>query len=111
MASNVKGNTKKSIVSAMFFVAYCVGCIIGPQLWQAEDAPRYTKGCISSIVSWGLLIVTYICYYFYLRNENKKRAAVVAVSEEMTGKSSEHVGVAVDSDMTDRQDLKFLYTL
>ncbi|KAL1862441.1 hypothetical protein VTK73DRAFT_6882 [Phialemonium thermophilum] len=27
MASNVKGNTKKSIVSAGFFISYCVGCI------------------------------------------------------------------------------------
>lgn len=30
-ASNVKGNTKKSTVSAIFFVAYCVGCIVSPQ--------------------------------------------------------------------------------
>src|SRR6266536_4846375 len=41
IASNVKGNTKKSAVSAVFFVGYCTGCIVGPQLWQAQDAPRY----------------------------------------------------------------------
>lgn len=27
IASNVKGNTKKSVVSAGFFISYCVGCI------------------------------------------------------------------------------------
>ena len=27
VASNVKGNTKKSVVSAGFFIFYCVGCI------------------------------------------------------------------------------------
>lgn len=26
VASNVKGNTKKSVVSGVFFVAYCTGC-------------------------------------------------------------------------------------
>ncbi|KAF2092588.1 MFS general substrate transporter [Rhizodiscina lignyota] len=114
MASNVKGNTKKSVVSAVFFVAYCVGCIIGPQLWQAQDAPRYTKGCISSIVSWSLLVITYLGYYFYLRGQNKKRTRLIAISEESEiaeGKTHDHLGVEVDSDMTDRQDLKFLYTL
>ncbi|CCF40729.1 hypothetical protein CH063_11216, partial [Colletotrichum higginsianum] len=49
MASNIKGNTKKSVVSAIFFIFYCIGCIVGPQLWQKQDAPRYTKGCITSI--------------------------------------------------------------
>lgn len=41
IASNVKGNTKKSVVSGIFFIGYTTGCICGPQLWQAVDAPRY----------------------------------------------------------------------
>lgn len=31
--------------------------------------------------------------------------------EAAEGKDLDNVGVAVDSDLTDRQDLKFLYTL
>lgn len=115
IATNVKGNTKKSAVSALFFVGYSVGCISGPQLWQAKDAPRYIKGCISSLVSWSLLIVTFVVYYFYLKRENRKRMAlllaVVEESEIDGGKTEDHVGVEVDSDLTDWQDLKFLYTL
>ncbi|KAH8817061.1 major facilitator superfamily domain-containing protein [Xylogone sp. PMI_703] len=117
IASNVKGNTKKSIVSNMFFIGYTTGCIIGPQLWQAQDAPRYTKGCISSIVSWGLLLITYATHYFYLKRENKKRAEMVAQIEsgagvaDDTGKPRDHIGVEVNSDITDRQDLRFVYHL
>lgn len=115
MATNVKGNTKKSVVSSLFFIGYSVGCISGPQLWQAQDAPRYTKGCISSLISWALLVLTYAGYYFYLRHENKKRTALVSAVVEETGtndgKVEEHVGVEIDSDLTDKQDLKFLYTL
>jgi MFS transporter, ACS family, allantoate permease len=54
MASNVKGNTKKSVVSAGFFICYCIGCIIGPQAWLSADAPRYIKGCSRSVASWAL---------------------------------------------------------
>lgn len=115
IATNVKGNTKKSTVSAIFFVGYSVGCISGPQLWQAVDAPRYTKGCISSLVSWALLVVTFAVYYFYLKWENKKRAALslsmTAEGEGSGEKMKSHVGIELDSDLTDRQDLRFLYTL
>ena len=113
-ASNVKGNTKKSTVSAVFFVAYCVGCIVGPQLWQAEDAPRYVKGCISSIVSWVLLIVTYSTYYMVLKRENTRRDRLAQVEgDELTAKQEEQaqIGVSVESDRTDRQDLRFRYML
>ncbi|KAK4927164.1 hypothetical protein LTR49_006080 [Elasticomyces elasticus] len=111
-ASNVKGNTKKSTVSAIFFIAYCTGCIAGPQLWQAEDAPRYMKGLISSVVSWVLLIMTYTTYYFVMTRENARRdrlAAAVIVDEKVD--ASAQLGVATDSDMTDREDLKFRYTV
>jgi ACS family allantoate permease-like MFS transporter len=115
IATNVKGNTKKSAVSAIFFIGYSIGCISGPQLWQAKDAPRYTKGCISSLVSWALLVVTFAVYYLYLRRENTKRAAIVlAVTEEIVadGKTTDNnTGVELDSDLTDWQDLKFMYTL
>lgn len=116
IATNVKGNTKKSAVSALFFVGYSIGCISGPQLWQAPDAPRYIKGCISSLISWSLLVVIFVIYYFYRRWENKRRAAIVmAVVEETPAdnrnlKDEGHIGVEVDSDLTDRQDLKFIYS-
>ena len=115
IATNVKGNTKKSVVSAVFFVGYSVGCISGPQLWQAQDAPRYIKGCISSLVSWALLVVTFAVYYFYLKRRNNKRAplllAVEADAETDGEKIGSYTGVEVDSDLTDGQDLKFIYTL
>ena len=41
VSSNVAGFTKKSVVSAMMFLAYCAGNIIGPFLFFADEAPRY----------------------------------------------------------------------
>ena len=83
-------------------------------MWQAEDGPRYVKGCISSIVSWVLLISTYTVYFMVLKRENARRDRLeVAGSDEpaMPPEKQTHVGVSVDSDMTDKQDVKFRYTL
>jgi hypothetical protein len=41
ITSNVAGLTKKSVVSAMLFIAYCVGNIVGPQFYLASEEPGY----------------------------------------------------------------------
>lgn len=41
VTSNVAGFTKKSVTSASVFVGYCVGNIVGPQLFIATEAPHY----------------------------------------------------------------------
>ena len=110
MASNVKGNTKKSVVSAIFFVFYTVGCITGPQLWQKEDAPRYTKGCITSVVAWCALIVLFVVHYFTAKASNRKRDAATGDVSILRGEDSDQVGVSVDSDLPEWQDALFRYS-
>lgn len=41
ISSNVAGFTKKSTVSALLFVAYCVGNIVGPQFFNPSEDPEY----------------------------------------------------------------------
>ncbi|KAJ3463245.1 hypothetical protein MRS44_008031 [Fusarium solani] len=117
VASNVKGNTKKSIVSAGFFITYCVGCIVSPQAWQEEDAPRYTKGCILSIASWAALIATLVIYMTLVKRENSIREGKAAegqieyLSASQVGEGSHtQIGVSVDSDLTDIGDKGFRYS-
>lgn len=110
MTSNVKGNTKKSVVSAIFFVFYTIGCIAGPQLWQKVDAPRYTKGCITSIVSWCCLIVCFLVHYFTARISNRKREAETGILDARQDGEAAQVGVSIDSDHTERQDHLFRYS-
>lgn len=116
MASNVKGNTKKSIVSTLFFISYCIGCIIGPQAWTEDDAPRYAKGCYLSIASWILLIVVLVLYLVFVRTKNKCRDRKAAEGDSRYDTSEAAiggylVGVSVDSDVTDVQDKAFRYKL
>lgn len=42
ITSNVAGFTKKTVTSALVFIAYCAGNIIGPFLFFPSEAPGYT---------------------------------------------------------------------
>lgn len=106
MASNVKGNTKKSVIGALFFVFYCVGCITGPQLWQRQDAPRYAKGCATSVTSCGCLIITFAVYYITGRASNRKRD-----NRHGMDLGNESLGLSLDSDLTEKQDVGFRFSL
>lgn len=41
ISSNVGGFTKKATVSSIYFIMYCTGNIIGPQLFFEREAPKY----------------------------------------------------------------------
>lgn len=41
VTSNIAGFSKKSVVSALLFIAYCVGNMIGPQFFLASEEPSY----------------------------------------------------------------------
>lgn len=41
ISSNVAGFTKRSTTSALLFVAYCVGNIVGPQFFLSSEEPHY----------------------------------------------------------------------
>ena len=46
ITSNVAGFTKKAVTSAMMFIAYCAGNIIGPFLFFPSEAPTYSVSCV-----------------------------------------------------------------
>ena len=116
-ASNVKGNTKRAIVNAMFFIGYCAGCIGAPQLWT--EPPRYFAGVVTAIVTWCLLFVVTLAYRWVCIADNRKReseAAIPGDSDVGAGGKSGHVEVFLDkygapkSDLTDKDDRDFRYS-
>lgn len=101
LASNIKGNTKKSAVSNGYFILYALGAIIAPQLWQTADAPRYIKGITADIVCFGCVIVLFVAYRFLAVRENNRRDALEA--------SGQQQGDGAVPDCTDREDMSFRY--
>ncbi|CAI6086697.1 unnamed protein product [Clonostachys chloroleuca] len=71
IASNFKGNTKKSVTSNSYFILYAAAAIAGPQLWT--NAPRYIEGVITDIVAIGACIVVFTLFGLSVGWENKRR--------------------------------------
>ncbi|KAF9892243.1 hypothetical protein FE257_002020 [Aspergillus nanangensis] len=86
ISSNVAGFTKRSVTSAMLFVAYCVGNIVGPQFFYESEAPRYPTGMKVAISGLALAAFFLACLLFYYVYENRRRdvayGAPAQLSEE-----------------------------
>jgi MFS family permease len=73
VGSNYKGSTKKMTVTALLFVAYCAGNMIGPQLFKTSEAPRYNTAFEGIMVSYGFVIVLALGLRFWLLYVNRRR--------------------------------------
>ncbi|KAJ5142842.1 Major facilitator superfamily domain general substrate transporter [Penicillium bovifimosum] len=101
--ANTSGHSKKLTMNAVFFLAYCIGNILGPQCFRASKAPSYSKGheglpecpvvAIASIVSYGLL----------RRWENSCRDKAEQENMKLSGD-------AAYSDLTDKMRQSSRYT-
>ncbi|KAK8023560.1 major facilitator superfamily transporter [Apiospora rasikravindrae] len=109
-ASNVKGNTKRSVVNAMFFIGYCAGCIGAPQLWT--EKPRYFNGVVAGIVTWCLLFVVVFCYRWVCVADNvaRDKAQGQEVISEGLGDITLDDHGAFRNDCTDKEDKQFRYS-
>lgn len=93
--------TNRIVLYAWFYVAWATGNIIGPQTFQADQAPAYTGGTIAMIVCYVVAILMVLCYGALCLRDNRKRAAAI----------ESRVAVEQDwLDLTDKQNQGFKYT-
>ncbi|KAK9651596.1 hypothetical protein V6Z96_004756 [Aspergillus fumigatus] len=102
VASNIGGFSKRATVSAIYFVMYCTGNIVGPQLFYESEAPKYQSGFQAVIVCFVVVVVVALVLGVYLRCENRRRERVAGPVEH-DGKPTELV------DITDLANLQFRY--
>ena len=97
--------TKKTTISALFFVGYCVGNIIGPQTFRAKDAPHYVPAEISIIVLLSVCILDILFIYLYLNLQNQMK--------EKKRKEADYVKkIGMEFwDLTDHENPEFVYSL
>ncbi|KAJ5527699.1 hypothetical protein N7513_011858 [Penicillium frequentans] len=110
ISSNVGGFTKRATVSAIYFIMYCAGNIVGPQLFFARQAPRYQSGFLAIIICLVACVAISIIMLFYLRWENSRRDKQGVSGDSATnGTESKPVEQGELLDITDRQNQKFRY--
>lgn len=77
--ANVGGHTKRSISAALIAGSFSIGNIIGPQTFQARDAPGYRPAKIAVMATQaGAAVVAIILfqYYVWANKQKDKRQAV-----------------------------------
>lgn len=109
--ANTAGNTKKSITYGFNYLGYCGGAITGTQTFRSNQAPKYTGGFISMLVGYCACMLLCALYWLVCIIMNKKKEkfllSIDADKEASIGIDSEEEILA---DMTDKQQIHFMYT-
>ncbi|KAI1742829.1 major facilitator superfamily domain-containing protein [Xylaria scruposa] len=105
--SNIRGVTKKNTTTALLFVAYCVGNIVGPQLFVEGEAPAYATAFHGIVICYSLVVGLALLLRGYLKVLNRQRTA----KEGMQVSSSEDTRPGNYDDNTDWNTFGFRYRL
>lgn len=90
-------------MNAVLLMSFCIGNIIGPLTFRAQDAPDYISAKITIVVTCAVAVVLTLVLRSYYVWENKRRDRLM---EET------HMGHRADvefSDITDRVNKEFRY--
>ena len=104
-ASNVAGHTKRVFAMALISGSFSVGNIIGPQTFQAKDAPQYIPAKITVLATQGAAaLVTFVlfCYYRWANMQKDKKQGAL---DNTTGEDKE---LRWDN-LTDKENSAFRY--
>lgn len=101
-ASNIAGYTKRTFSIALIAGAFSIGNIIGPQTFQAADAPQYLPAKIAVLATQGACALTTIVLFLYYRRANHQRDK--AASRESTTDT-----VVTRDGLTDKENPNFRY--
>ena len=100
-AANVAGQTKRTLSMALISGSFSVGNIIGPQTFQAKDAPQYlpAKIAVMGSLAGAVLVCCVLFVYYVLVNRYRDR------------RSSPHETTAEErwANMTDNENASFRY--
>ncbi|KAF7596975.1 hypothetical protein BBP40_011341 [Aspergillus hancockii] len=72
-AANCAGHTKRAFASALVAGSFSIGNIIGPQTFQARDAPEYRPAKIAVLATQAAAAVLAVVLWQYYIWENKRR--------------------------------------
>ena len=104
-ANNVGGYTKRVTSTALVFLAYCAGNIIGPHAFLASEAPIYSTGCtVTMCCAAGQVVLSFMIRALLIRR-NKKRDEMYGPA--LTGQA---LTEGLIEDLTDFENPNFRYS-
>lgn len=107
---NVAGRSKKTFFAASALFAYCIGNIVGTQMFLASDAPRYLHGLTGCAVCMGFNFFNLISWWWYYKRANKRRELKFVESGLSDEERAYATRMAGEMDQTDMENPHFRYT-
>ncbi len=106
-ASNVAGQTKRVIGVALISGSFSVGNIIGPQTFQAKDAPNYIPAKITVLATQAAAaLIAFVLFMYYVWANKQKNVAVLSNEGiPVDGPTEQHLW----EDQTDKENKTFRY--
>ncbi|KAI9824685.1 MAG: hypothetical protein M1826_007263 [Phylliscum demangeonii] len=107
--ANCAGQTKRVAASALIAGAFSVGNIIGPQTFQAKDAPQYTPAKITVLATQAagaVMAFVLFVYYLWANGRKDRKFGARPVADDPAAGTSEAERWA---DRTDRENETFRY--
>lgn len=109
ISMNVAGRTKKSFFGASSLIVYCIGNVIGAQIFLPSDAPKYHRGLVGcAICLIASIFITAGWWWYYVR-ANKKRAQYFAAHGVTEEERRYRAQVNGELDLTDLENREFEY--
>ncbi|KAH7376769.1 major facilitator superfamily domain-containing protein [Plectosphaerella cucumerina] len=124
MISNIAGTTKKSVIMSLFNIGVSAGNMIGPLLFNSNDAPYYKPG-LEKTMGITCALIAIICMQtgnlFFLNKLQERKRLRNGKPAKIHDRSMEHHYVAASDtegiqlgenafmDMTDTQNDEFVY--
>jgi len=102
-SANTGGYTKRTMRNALTLCAFCLGNIIGPQLFQTSDAPSYTAAKVVLLVSVSAVVVFQLLLRQVMKAENAKRDR-----EGGAAATKEYLEITDKTDMENRE-FRYVY--
>lgn len=104
--ANIGGATKRAFSAAIISGSFSLGNIIGPQTFQARDAPEFRPAKLAVMgTQAGCAFTTFLLFLYYVWQNRKRNNRSDEAQDENSGLSPE-----AWARMTDWENKRFRYT-
>lgn len=102
ITANYAGHSKKTTMSAIVLMSFCVGNMIGPKTFRASDAPDYipAKICIVVFLACAILLIALLDGFYVWENKRRNNLGEVDMPPDWEL-----------MDLTDKQNKRFRYVM
>ncbi|KAI0707432.1 MFS general substrate transporter [Cerioporus squamosus] len=92
ISNNIGGFTKKTFTTAVTFIGFCVGNILGPHFLIDSEAPRYRTGTMAMFVGYIIKTVFHLALGAYMLWSNidrdRKHGKVASEEDQLKGEEA-----------------------